>query len=392
MPKITDRATICWKDKNDNIITEEVITYECLDAEEEEIEEESAATPESSSTFSFTNVSALSTDESEDNDFEKLMVTLVLEDLLEKLAILRCTSQGEHSPMTIKYPEYKTLDDRYGQVLEFEENQFSESKKRYADLNMIYSVIYKTLEQMGLNGSYAPLVEATRIMKKTFEDEEKLEVDEEETRNQEEELKRQLHSQRKELESTYNDKLEQLRLLEVAHEDAIAYGKLEYKYLENWEAARLHQAQVIQEQDENNYRDIISTNKTNIELENRIHGELVRYFDENAEDLSNETTYWMYRYETEMETREAELLKLRMDRDAQMEKYMQLKATYESQKEFIDHWNKVREERRIAAEIHAKQTAAAKKIQDWWRRTMKRLKIGPYGKKKKGKKGGKKEK
>lgn len=100
----------------------------------------------------------------------------------------------------------------------------------------------------------------------------------------------------------------------------------------------------------------------------------------------------MYRYETEMETREAELLKLRMDRDAQMEKYMQLKATYESQKEFIDHWNKVREERRIAAEIHAKQTAAAKKIQDWWRRTMKRLKLGPYGKKKKGKKGGKKKK
>ncbi|XP_017770203.1 PREDICTED: IQ domain-containing protein G-like [Nicrophorus vespilloides] len=373
MPKIRDKATITWI-VNGEEVDEDVILY---DEDEENVdfekEEEHESSEKDFDTF--------------EHDLMCQIDMVILNDVLEKVAILKAIAQKDLKPCEFKFPKYKSIEERYGDKIDYGGEFYSEAKKRLLDLTTLYSVIFKTIEDIWKLNSIASLVEGTSILKKLYREENELFHDDVYTIQVENDMKNKLLTQGGILDKQYKDKLELLRRLELEFERSIGYGNLEYKYMERWEYSRKHQGKIMLEDKEAHFEEIVNNSQMQMELQKRIHTDIVRYFEESQEDMQSQIQYWMDRYEEEVEVRDAELLRMRMERDQQMEYYLAQKAMYEEHAEFVIYWGAIREERRIAAEIFERETKAAIRIQAWWRGLMVRKKLGRFGKKKRGKKG-----
>ena len=64
---------------------------------------------------------------------------------------------------------------------------------------------------------------------------------------------------------------------------SLGYGRLQEKYIDRWEAARRHQGLFTLEKAEGYFTDIITSCEVKTALENRIHDQIVKYFEESIE-------------------------------------------------------------------------------------------------------------
>ena len=105
---------------------------------------------------------------------------------------------------------------------------------------------------------------------------------------------------------------------------------------------------------------------------------------------------WTRKLRDDVAAKEAELQKLKNERESDRQAFLEAKEKYQEAKEYIDvAKEKIRKDEEIK-ERRALETKSAIKIQSWWRMIMVRRCLGPYKKKKKAapkdEKGGKRKK
>lgn len=216
------------------------------------------------------------------------------------------------------------------------------------------------------------------IYRKADLQEKKLMSDEEKNRTHAHHLRAAVHQKTEDNKNKIVAANETIAQYKDNIETTLFDNALQTRYVESWENARIEQAFLICDQNENELTDIISNYKNEIEKEIRINSEIETYIAENQKDMEEKIDYWMRKYETEMETKTIETQVLKDQREDQAKRYETMSVTYEKHKKEIEDWLDYKEKKRIKDEIFAEQTEAAIKIQAWWRGCMVRHQLGPY--------------
>lgn len=138
---------------------------------------------------------------------------------------------------------------------------------------------------------------------------------------------------------------------------------MEIKYTNNWETARHQQRIQKLKQKEDYYTNMTRDADNNSAMETRINAEIKKYLAERTLDLQNGIEYWMERYDKEIEDRDSEILKIKMDIEMQKEHVEKDRVEYETRTKFVEERLRYNEERRLAIEREKLELWATIKIQ-----------------------------
>ncbi|XP_018330573.1 dynein regulatory complex protein 9-like [Agrilus planipennis] len=157
------------------------------------------------------------------------------------------------------------------------------------------------------------------------------------------------------------------------------------RYVSKWQASRQELNYTILINDETKLRNIINTMEREMERENRVHDEIEKFINEQQKEYEEQIDEWIRRYDTEMEQLDLDISVTNEKIEDQEKKNAEIKNKYEERQRFIEEWLEYREKKRLERERYERIFEAAMTIQCWWRTVMIKKKLGPYGKKKKGK-------
>ena len=124
--------------------------------------------------------------------------------------------------------------------------------------------------------------------------------------------------------------------------------------------------------------------------ESRCNSEIESFLRTHHSLLEEKVEHWMEKYDTDVETKQAELDALKSAKAADLSRLQELTQRYHEYSKVVQEDKEEKERLRKESERELEELNACVNIQSWWRGVMVRKQLGPYKPKKKGKGKGKK--
>lgn len=365
-----------------------VIQQESIKESDSECLKETSECLTSQSLFSVKDSEVFAVDEVP--NFTRNLVISILSDCMNELSILRSINlQNDLGLNPNKLLSYVSIEDRYmGQEnhAEFRINSTNSNFDKLAkDINTVFVVLDETCKEIKKFGQYRCMENTVQVVNQMHQEEERLLQDE---FNQERiiaDIKYTCEAERLDNIRTIEETDSKIQELRYKAEDIYIYGQLEVQFFDKWEKTRMEQNTMKCQNSEEHFKSVISSTNERISQEKRCHSELNAYFEETKNDHLQKIQEWMQKYDEEIEQREGDIIHLRSDLEKITEEKKLVGEKYEKQQAEIDDWLKYKKIKEEKEQQRQREIDAATKIAAWWRGVMVRNKLGPYGKKKKGK-------
>lgn len=285
----------------------------------------------------------------------------------------------------------------------FKQNPLSNDSlsKIQSDRKFLQDVMEETLEEIVTHKSFDSLVRAVDTEKEKKAGLQQTILKEEESRRLVKTLQRQLLEVKKEKESEIQQRNEMIAHLKDQLQEMKAKTSMEGKYIKKDAEVRVSCTQKRCQQAEGSLKEDLETLRYKIDEEARVNSEIETYLRQHHQILEEKVEYWMEKYDRDVEQKQRELDILKASKANDLGKLQELTQKYSEYEKVVIEDRVAKEQARRQAEQELEELKSATKIQSWWRGTMVRKQLGPYGKKKKkkgkkgkksGKKGGKKKK
>lgn len=285
----------------------------------------------------------------------------------------------------------------------FKQNPLSNDSlsKIQSDRKFLQDVMEETLEEIVTHKSFDSLVRAVDTEKEKKAGLQQTILKEEESRRLVKTLQRQLLEVKKEKESEIQQRNEMIAHLKDQLQEMKAKTSMEGKYIKKDAEVRVSCTQKRCQQAEGSLKEDLETLRYKIDEEARVNSEIETYLRQHHQILEEKVEYWMEKYDRDVEQKQRELDILKASKANDLAKLQELTQKYSEYEKVVIEDRVAKEQARRQAEQELEELKSATKIQSWWRGTMVRKQLGPYGKKKKkkgkkgkksGKKGGKKKK
>ncbi|GAB0088118.1 hypothetical protein DMENIID0001_024980 [Sergentomyia squamirostris] len=154
-----------------------------------------------------------------------------------------------------------------------------------------------------------------------------------------------------------------------------------------WEATRHEQAQTLYDRERESFSQDIRKMKRKTVQEERIMSEMNVFNRHQTEKLENMTQYWIERYNRELVELDEKLRLAKISIESLQMCIRDMQDSFNEHQEEIDEYLEQKRLEDEARRLEQNKWDSAVKIQAWWRGTLVRNCLGPYRKKKKGKKG-----
>ncbi|XP_055676929.1 dynein regulatory complex protein 9 [Lutzomyia longipalpis] len=154
-----------------------------------------------------------------------------------------------------------------------------------------------------------------------------------------------------------------------------------------WEATRHEQSQTLYERERDSLLQELQDLQLKTDHEERIMSEMDAFSRHQTDKLEEMTQYWIERYNRELVELDEKLRMAKIQIETLQMCIRDMQADFNSRQEEIDEYLEQKRREDEARRLEQKKWDSAVKIQAWWRGTMVRNCLGPYRKKKKGKKG-----
>lgn len=313
---------------------------------------------------------------------------IFVEECVDKLIILRTMMKEKVDAKWYRKIEYRAPEVRF--TAEDDEDyalyRFTNTRKLTKDICIVHNILNIALEGLERFNGIKEFLKAISVLEKEHEDVMELCNSFEHNLHLLEQLNFEMGDSFKKNQQKYNKTLDVIYRLGHAYEDLVLYSKIEQKYVNKWEDDRCYLNDFLNNGRVNDLRNMIQEYQHNIDCENRINLEICKFLEETTNTHNDNIEKWMTDYDKELERYEGELFEVKVDREKWETEFGLLKKEYESRCEEMTRWLEFKEEMKKQLELELLRAAVATKIQAWWRGIMVRRHLGPYRKKKKGKK------
>lgn len=154
-----------------------------------------------------------------------------------------------------------------------------------------------------------------------------------------------------------------------------------------WEATRHEQAQTLYDRERDMLLQEIQSVQRKSNEEERIMSEMEVFCKHQMDKLEGMTQHWIERYNKELVELDENLRLARIQIESLQMCIRDMQDSFNGRQEEIDEYLEQKRLEDEARQLEQKKWDSAVRIQAWWRGTMVRNCLGPYRKKKKGKKG-----
>ncbi|CAG9857727.1 unnamed protein product [Phyllotreta striolata] len=316
--------------------------------------------------------------------FTKNAIENILYECWNQLTIIRHVNTFNFGEFDNDTVQYQTIEERITKSENYEDMKIPaigiNQDKLATDITNLINVCKKTSHEIAQSGTYKILKDSIKHLRRMKRDVDELYKQKDDNVKLIKTLKSQIEEERNaslKLIEEIDDDIQQIRF-EV--EDITVYGKTERKFLFHYEETRRRQNLLKCKIAENRSLDVIEKNKEKIELEQKCHKLFLDYIMEDQEDLLKATDYWMNTYETEVERKENELMKMKGELDCTQDELDKATQMYDRRQAEIDRWEDYKRIKREKEERIKLEIWAITRIQAWWRGTMVRKDIPPGGK------------
>ncbi|XP_002738856.1 dynein regulatory complex protein 9-like [Saccoglossus kowalevskii] len=270
-------------------------------------------------------------------------------------------------------------------------------QKTQADRLFLEDVIYNALCEIHEEQTYDSLIESVSEEQSKKARLQNMILKEEAGRKRIKQLHRQLVDVKREQETEIQQRSEMIAHLKDQLQEMKAKSNMEGKYVKKGAEVTVNQTQKKCSLTEKDMKQEIDRVHRQIEEEERVNQEIEQYLKTHHVDLEEKLEYWMEKYDTDVETKQHELDVLKASKANDLARLQELTKTYAEYEQVVVEDRIEKEKARRLAEQEAEELKATVKVQSWWRGIMVRKQLGPYSKKKKkkgkkGKKSGKKGK
>ncbi|XP_025079142.1 dynein regulatory complex protein 9-like [Pomacea canaliculata] len=193
-------------------------------------------------------------------------------------------------------------------------------------------------------------------------------------------------------ESELQKRSEMISHLKDQLQEMKAKSSMEGKYIKKCADVAVAQTQKRCMLSEKELKDEIERLQSKIDDENRTNSEIESYLRSHREDLSRKLEYWIDKFEKDKDAKQYELDVLKATKAKDLERLQNLSKKYNEYEQVVLEDRIEKEMLRRKQKQDSVQLRACIKIQAFWRGCMVRKGLGPYSKKKKKGKGGKKGK
>lgn len=254
------------------------------------------------------------------------------------------------------------------------------------DVDLARCALETCLKELRDNGRFSKLVDFIQSEKQEAHDE-RIIMD---NYNANLKILNDLQQQQSQDQQNSDERLDDLRnelfRLKNDCDDKRKTFKMEENMIERWEAARQqqttaifnHELKIITQQrddiEEKTERELVANNQT------------MAFYRANCAKLKRDIDVWQFRLESEKKDLDERIAHTQENIEDVRSKYQLIQSWYDERTKFIEDYHREQAELEEQLRLEEQKTAAAVRMQAWWRGTMVRQQIGPYRQKKKSKK------
>lgn len=317
---------------------------------------------------------------------------ILLNESLDKLAILRVMMIEKVDKVWYNNVRYRPPEERFTgeDESEFALYEYTNSRKLTKNICFIHNILYNALMELERFRNVNLFLQTMKVVETEVEDADNLSFAFVSNIQRLTNVSRELRDSYRKNQQIYNRKLEDIFRVKQAYENLVLYSDIKLRHNHNWERDRCYLSKFRNTGREREVTTYVAEYSQKIMSENRIHDEISTFLTETANDHNFKIDEWMENYDQELERLDGKIFEIKVDREKWEMEFKLLNKEYNGRSEEIRKWLELKEKMRYEAELAAKLTAAAMKVQAWWRGVMVRRHLGHYRKKKKGK--GKKDK
>lgn len=330
-------------------------------------------------------------------EYQKSAISFILEQAITKISIINREFSGKLKISELPLPQLP-LVNRFGE--DFCNKLYDKEtlqpirdcykamtlSKFQKDVDLARCALETCLKELRDDGRFSKLVDFIQSEKQEAHDERIIMED----YNANLKILNDLQQQQSQDQQNSEEQLEELRnkLFRLKNEcdEKRKTFKMEENMIERWEAARQQQTTAVFNHELKKItqqRDDIEE-KTEIELV--ANNETMAFYRANCAKLKHEIDVWQFRLETEKKDLDERIAHTQANIEDVRSKYQLIQSWYDERSKFIDDYRREQAELEEQLRLEKEKTAAAVRIEAWWRGTMVRRQIGPYRQKKKGKK------
>ncbi|XP_059621193.1 dynein regulatory complex protein 9 [Phlebotomus argentipes] len=200
-------------------------------------------------------------------------------------------------------------------------------------------------------------------------------------------LEKKLRKDSEDCRKRLKDCDEKLIDLQNQQKDCELENAMRCRLVLKWEATRHEQAQSLYDKEHNTLLLSIREFERKSNQEERIMSEMDVFSHHQIDKLESMTQFWIERYNRELVELDEKLRLARIQIESLQMCIRDMQDSYNGHQEEIDEYLEQKRLEDEARRLEQKKWDSAVRIQAWWRGTMVRNCLGPYRKKKKGKKG-----
>eukprot|EP00055_Hartaetosiga_balthica_P010748 m.46927 g.46927 ORF g.46927 m.46927 type:complete len:388 (-) comp7297_c0_seq1:969-2132(-) len=269
--------------------------------------------------------------------------------------------------------------------------------KIHADRQFALDVLESTLDSVQEDRSFVPLVDSVRYENRRRNASEEVIEKEKVSREYLAQLRQDIIDTKKGKDGDIYDRNELIAQLKDQRQEARVRTGMETDYIERSSYVSVQIAAKKKNLTVEDLEAEVIELEKNISLEQTAHDELESFLNRSYARLGKKLDEWTAKYDNDTEMKQSNLESLRDQRAQGLASLKEMTETVNEYQKVISQDRKKKLKQEEEAKRVLLETAAAIRVQAWWRGMLVRHKLGPFKQKKgksskKGKKGGKKKK